>query len=83
MFKRILEFFFGKKETQAEPVVPYKLEPQETTIVVDASLDTKPTVAEAPVKKARKPRANVAAKKIATAKKTAAKKPAAPKDPTA
>lgn len=97
MFKRILEFFFGKKESQVEPVAPYKVEPSETTIVVDAgmivtvpksvvvdaSLDTKPVVAEEPAKKTRKPRANVAAKKIAAAKKPAAKKPATPKAPKA
>lgn len=98
MFKRILEFFFGKKETAVEPSVPYKVEPPAENVVfvdrgtvvsipmpvvVDASLDTKPTVAEAPAKKTRKPRANVAAKKIADAKKPSAKKPAAPRKPKA
>ena len=96
MFKRILEFFFGKKEDQ--PTAPYKVEPPtENTIildrgtvvsipmpvVVDASLDTKPTIAETPAKKPRKPRANVAAKKIAAAKKPAAKKSATSKTPKA
>lgn len=92
MFKRILEFFFGKNETQSQPVAPYKVEtPSEnvvfvdrgtvvsvpTPVVVDASLDTKPVVAA--TKAPRRPRANVAAKKIAAAKKPAAKKPTTPK----
>ena len=95
MFKRFLEFFFGKKEVPAEPVAPYKVEPH--TYVVDAGMvisvpGYKPTADAAPVesvaetpaetKKPRKPRANVAAKKIAAAKKPAAKKPATPKKPT-
>lgn len=98
MFKRILEFFFGKPAAPVEPTAPYKVEtPTENVVfvdrgtvvsvpvpvVVDASLDTKPVVADAPATPARKPRANVAAKKIAAAKKPAAKKPATPKKPKA
>lgn len=87
MFKAIKEFFFGKPvEQPAAPVAPYKVEVPVATVVVDASLDSKPQVAAvAPeaVAPAKKPRANVAAKKIAAAKKPAAKKPAAPRKPKA
>ena len=83
MFKAIKEFFFGKPAEQAPPA-PYKVEAPVavSTVVVDASLDNKPqviavAVESAPaVQKFSKPRANVAAKKIA-----AAKKPAAPRKP--
>ena len=82
MFKAIKEFFFGKPvEQPAESAAPYKVEAPVASVVVDASLDNKPQVATvapdaaAPAKQPRKPRANVAAKKIATAKKTVAKKP--------
>ena len=89
MFKAIKEFFFGKPAEQtATPVAPYKVETPVavSTVVVDASLDNKPqviavAVESAPaVQKSSKPRANVAAKKIAAAKKPAApRKPRAPK----
>jgi hypothetical protein len=90
MFKAIKEFFFGKPK-EAVPEAPYKVEtpapvpvtePVQQIPGVEAMLIT-PPVAEAPVKPARKPRANVAAKKIAAAKKPAARKPAAPKAPKA
>jgi hypothetical protein len=67
MFNAIKEFFFGKP--QAAPEAPYKVE---TPVPVEV-------VAPAPVEAVRKPRANVAARKIAAVKKPAAKKPAAPK----
>ena len=85
MFKAIKEFFFGKP-TLAQPEAPYKVEVPVATVVVDASLDSKPqvaTVASETVAPAKKPRANVAAKKIAAAKKPATKKPAAPRKPKA
>jgi len=90
MFKRILELFFGKPAEptvapyKVEPPVENVVVvdrgnvvsmPVPKAVVVDASLDIKPVVAETPAKKPRKPRANVAAKKIAAAKKPAAKKP--------
>ena len=87
MFKAIKEFFFGKPAEQA--TAPYKVEAPVavSTVVVDASLDNKPqviavAVESAPaVQKSSKPRANVAAKKIAAAKKPAA--PRKPKTPAA
>jgi len=85
MFKAIKEFFFGKP-TPAQPEAPYKVEAPVSTAVIDASLDSKPqvaTVASETVAPAKKPRANVAAKKIAAAKQPAAKKPAAPRKPKA
>jgi hypothetical protein len=76
MFKAIKEFFFGKPQTvpaaapQVAPEAPYKVEtPVPVEVVAPAPIEV-----AAPVKAVRKPRANVAAKKIA-----AAKKPAAPK----
>ena len=83
MFKAIKEFFFGKPQAapaapETPPEAPYKVE----TPAFKPTADAAPVV-EAPVKPARKPRANVAAKKIAAAKKPAAKKPAAPKAPKA
>ena len=79
MFKRILEFFFGKKEVQVDPVAPYKVEAQPYVVgqgTVAPAAKTVATPVAAQARKPRKPRANVAAKKIATAKKPAAKKPA-------
>ena len=75
MFKAIKEFFFGKSQTVATEA-PYKVEAPVFKPTADAApVESAPvTAAEAPVKAVRKPRANVAAKKIA-----AAKKPAAPK----
>jgi hypothetical protein len=73
MFKAIKEFFFGKSQAAA-PEAPYKVETPAFKPTADAApVEVTPVVA-APVKAVRKPRANVAAKKIA-----AAKKPAAPK----
>ena len=72
MFNAIKEFFFGKPQAvpAAAPEAPYKVEtPAPVEVVAPA-----PVEVVAPVKAVRKPRANVAAKKIA-----AAKKPAAPK----
>ena len=86
MFKAIKEFFFGKPK-EAVTEAPYKLEipaPVTSPVAVVAQvIEAVAPVAEAPVKPARKPRANVAAKKIAAAKKPAARKPAAPKAPKA
>ena len=72
MFKAIKEFFFGKPQTvpAPEPEAPYKVE---TPVPVEVVAPT-PVEVAAPVKAVRKPRANVAAKKIAAAKKTAAPK---------
>ena len=86
MFKAIKEFFFGKPK-EAVTEAPYKLEiPAPVAVVapvIEAVAPVSAPVVEAPVKPARKPRANVAAKKIAAAKKPAARKPAAPKAPKA
>ena len=70
MFKAIKEFFFGKPQAASD--APYKVETP-AVVEVAAPVEAMPVVAT-PVKAVRKPRANVAAKKIA-----AAKKPAAPK----
>ena len=71
MFKAIKEFFFGKPK-EAVTEAPYKLEiPAPVTApvavvapVIEAVAPVVAPVAEAPVKPARKPRANVAAKKL-------------------
>jgi len=75
MFKAIKEFFFGKPQAAATEA-PYKVETPAFKPTADAApVESVPVpAAETPVKAVRKPRANVAAKKIA-----AAKKPAAPK----
>lgn len=83
MFKAIKEFFFGKPQA---PEAPYKVEippfkPTADAAPVEVAAPVVAPVAEAPVKPARKPRANVAAKKIAAAKKPAA--PRKPKTPAA
>jgi len=62
MFKAIKEFFFGKPQAapQTAPEAPYKVEtPAPVEVVIPA-----PVEVAAPVKAVRKPRANVAAKKI-------------------
>lgn len=94
MFKAIKEFFFGKKAEQT-PDAPYKVEAPAFKPTADAApVETSSSAAEAvtissepvgvkPTPKPRKPRANVAAKKIAAAKTPAAKKPATPKAPKA
>ena len=95
MFKRILEFFFGKPAAPVEPIAPYKVESNNSYVEIDrgtvvgipafrptadaAPVDAAPVVVAPKAKQPRKPRANVAAKKIAAAKKPAAKKPATPK----
>ena len=71
MFKAIKEFFMGKpapqpEATPREEVAPYKVEPPavaETAPVVAAApvVETAPAATAAP---AKKPRANVAAKKL-------------------
>lgn len=84
MFKAIKEFFFGKP-VPAQPEAPYKIETPVFRPTADAapvdSVETITPVAAESAPKARKPRANVAAKKIATAKKPAATRK--PKTPTA
>ena len=71
MFKAIKEFFFGKPAEQAT-LAPYKVEAPAFKPTADAAPVEAASAAE--TKPARKPRANVAANKIAAAKKTAAPK---------
>jgi hypothetical protein len=71
MFKAIKEFFFGKPQVVAAEA-PYKVEMPAYKPTADAAPIEVAPVAE--TKPARKPRANVAAKKIASAKKPAASK---------
>jgi hypothetical protein len=70
MFKAIKEFFFGKPQVAVE--APYKVETPAYKPTADAAPIVVAPVEVTPVaetKPARKPRANVAAKKIAAAKK--------------
>ena len=77
MFKAIKEFFFGKPQAAA-PEAPYKVETPAFKPTADAA-PVEAVTSAVETKPARKPRANVAAKKIAAAKKPGAKKTTAPK----
>lgn len=71
MFRAIKEFFFGKPQVAVEEA-PYKVETPAYKPTADAAPIVVAPVEVTPVaetKPARKPRANVAAKKIAAAKK--------------